>query len=123
MSSWTATALFTLAAGAAAFGVYTLAQWPFGAAEAGSLLFLGTLSGLLLSWQEKGLVTDPRGFMNRFMLGLMVKLLASLFAVAIILFLLPRDKGVRLGLTFAVLYLAYLAFSTIRLSNRSRRMT
>lgn len=121
MQAWKATLLFTLAAGAATYAVYTLAQWPFGVAEAGSLLFLGALSGLLLAWQENALVSDPGGFMNRFMLGLMVKLMGSLFAVAIILYLLPRSKGVLLGLTFAVLYLAFLAFTTVRLSNRSRR--
>lgn len=121
MPVWKATLLFTLAAGGATYAVYALAQWAFGPAEVAALLFIGTLSGLLLAWQEKALVTDPRGFMGRFMVGLMVKLLASLFAVAIILFLLPRRQGVVLGLTFAVLYLAFLAFTTVRLSNRSRR--
>ncbi|MCC6838962.1 MAG: hypothetical protein IT230_02260 [Flavobacteriales bacterium] len=115
-----AVALFTLAAGAATFAVYTLAHWPFGLPELGVLLFLGGVTALLLNWQEGAMAHDPRGFMLRFMTGLVLKLIAGLFAVAALLFLLPRSHGVRLALTFAVLYLGFLAFSTMRLSARSR---
>ena len=115
-----ASALFTLAAAAATAAVYALAHWPFGLPELAVPLFLGTVASILLAWQEGALETDPRGFMHRFMLGLAMKLLASLAAVALILFLLPRRHGVRLALTFAVLYLVFLAFTTVRLSARPR---
>ncbi|MBP8822051.1 MAG: hypothetical protein KBH07_00235 [Flavobacteriales bacterium] len=117
-----AVALFTVAAGGATYAVYALAHWAFGTRELGVLLFLGGLTTLLLSWQERAMAHDPRGFMLRFMTGLVIKLIAGLFAIAAILFLLPRGQGVRLALTFAVLYLAYLAFSTMRLTLRSRNL-
>jgi len=79
------------------------------------LLFLFLLTALLLIRQEGNLSADPRRFTSGFMAGLAIKLLAGAAAVAAILSLLPRDAAVRLTLTFAVLYLAFLAFSTMRL--------
>lgn len=117
-----AVALFTLAMGAAMYAVYKLAKWPLGWPQVGVLLFLGGLTMLLLAWQERAMARDPRGFMLRFMTGLVIKLIAGLFAVAAILFLLPRTEGVRLALTFSLLYLAFLAFSTMRLTLRSRNL-
>lgn len=122
LRSFSAVTLFTLAMGAATYAVYALAKWPFGMPQLGVLLFLGGLTMLLLSWQERAMAKDPRGFMLRFMTGLVLKLIAGLFAVAAILFLLPRAEGVRLALTFALLYLAFLAFSTMRLTLRSRNL-
>lgn len=112
--------LFTVACGGATYAVYQMLHWPFGAGPWAVILFLGALTAVLLLWQERALVLDPKGFMMRFMAGLVVKLLAGLAAVAAILVLLPRDQGLRLSLTFAALYLAFLAFSTVRLSRLSR---
>lgn len=108
-------ALFTLAAGAATYGTYQLLGWHFGLPVATVLLFLFLLTALLLIRQEGNLSADPRRFTSGFMAGLAIKLLAGAAAVAAILSLLPRDAAVRLTLTFAVLYLAFLAFSTMRL--------
>jgi len=112
--------LFGIAVGAATYAVFRLAHWPFGLSHVAVLFFWTLLSAALQVWQEEGLITDPKGFMLRFMSGLVIKLLVALAAVAAILALLPRERAVPLALLFAVLYLAFLAFSTLRLSSRSR---
>ncbi|MCI1751813.1 MAG: hypothetical protein LKM36_02795 [Flavobacteriales bacterium] len=119
-NSVVAVAAFTLAVGAALYAVCMLVHWPFGAAQVAMLAFLAALTAVLHLWQENGLIEDPKGFMFRFMLGLIIKLGSSLVAIAAILLLLPRERALPLALTFAVLYLAFLAFSTVRLSARSR---
>lgn len=114
--------LFTLAIGAATYAICLLAHWPFGLPQLAILAFLAILTASLHLWQENAMLTDPKGFMFRFMIGLMLKLVSALVAVAAILMLLPRAKAVPLALTFALLYLAFLAFSTVRLSARSRNL-
>lgn len=115
-----AVSAFTLAVGAALYAVSVLAHWSFGMPQLAMLGFLAALTAVLHLWQENGLVEDPRGFMFRFMFGLMIKFAMALVVIAAILLLLPRTRAVPLALTFAALYLAYLAFSTVRLSTRSR---
>ena len=114
--------LFTVAMGAATYAISLLAHWPFGLPQLAMLAFLAVLTALLHLWQENAMVTDPKGFMFRFMIGLVLKLVSALVAVVAILMLLPRGKAVPLALTFALLYLAFLAFSTVRLSTRSRNL-
>lgn len=114
--------LFTTAVGAATYAISLLAHWPFGMPQLAMLAFLAALTAVLHLWQESAMVTDPKGFMIRFMIGLVLKLVSALVAVVAILMLLPRSKAVPLALTFAVLYLAFLAFSTVRLSARSRNL-
>lgn len=114
--------LFTLATGAATYAVCLLAHWPFGLPQLAMLGFLAVLTGALHIWQESAMLTDPKGFMFRFMIGLVLKLGSALVAVVAILMLLPRARAVPLALTFALLYLAFLAFSTVRLSARSRSL-
>jgi len=120
LGSLTAVTLFSVALGAAMFAVYRLAHWSFGLPQLAVLVFLALLTATLLVWQESGLASDPKGFMFRFMVSLVVKLLVALFATAALLLLLPRERSVPLALTFASLYLAFLVFSTLRLSVRSR---
>ena len=120
LSSLTAVVLFGIAVGAATYALFRLAHWPFGLAHLAILAFWTMLSAALQIWQEGGLVDDPKGFMFRFMIGLVLKLLVALAAVAAILVLLPRERSVPLALMFAALYMAFLAFSTVRLSSRSR---
>ena len=115
-----ALAVFSLAVGAATYAVFQLAHWPFGRAQMAMLVFLAVLTGVLHLWQEQGLAKDPRGFMFRFMIGLVLKLAVALAVVAGMLILLPRSRAVPLALTFALLYLCFLVFSTVRLSSRSR---
>lgn len=117
-----AVVVFSLAAGAGTYGVYMLAGWPFGLPQLALLGFLAVLTGGLVMWQENGLAKDPKGFLFRFMIGLVIKLIAALAVVAGILLLLPRARALPLALTFAVLYLLFLVFSTVRLSNRSRNL-
>ena len=115
-----AVVLFGIAIGAASYALFRLAHFPFGLPHLAILAFWTTLSAAMQIWQEAGLIGDPKGFMFRFMVGLVVKLLVALSAVAAILALRPRDEAVPLALLFTGLYLAFLAFSTIRLSSRSR---
>ena len=56
-------------------------------------------------------------FIRRFMAGLVIKLMGSLVLLAVLLKCAPETVDKPLTVVFAVLYLAYLAFSTVRLSN------
>ncbi|MBS1570215.1 MAG: hypothetical protein JST45_12375 [Bacteroidetes bacterium] len=120
--SLTALAIYTVAIGALAFGACQLAGWPFGKAQLAILVFLALLTGMLMLWQEKAMDKDPKGFMFRYMLGLVLKLFTALVAVVAILMLLPRPQALPLTLTLAIFYLAFLVFSTVRLSARSRHL-
>jgi hypothetical protein len=112
--------VFSLAVAAGTYGVYLLAHWPFGVEQLAMIGFLAIVTGVLYIWQEQALAKDPKGFLFRFMIGLVLKLVAALVVVAGLLLLLPRARAVPLSLTFAVLYLLFLVFSTVRLSTRSR---
>lgn len=112
--------LFGAACGAALFALLAALRippsWHYGAAVA----YLTAITLVLHVWQERALEHDPKGFVNRFMLGLVGKMLLSLLLIVIVLFTLPRGTALPLALAFAVLYLAFLAFSATRLSMRSR---
>ena len=56
------------------------------------------------------------------MTGLVLKMLVSLFLLLGIVFLVPRDLALPLALSFALLYLAFLGFSTARLVGMSRHL-
>ncbi len=120
LRSLAATVVFSIAVGAFAMGIFQLAHWPYGLEQLAMLAFLAILTGALLAWQENGLIRDPKGFMARFMIGLMLKLLVAVAVVAGLLLLLPRAKAISLALTFTVFYLLFLIFTTVRLSIRSR---
>lgn len=113
--------LFTVVCGACTALVVRLAglslHWGYGAV----LIYLGGVTLLLHLWQERAMVNDPKGFVRRFMAGLMLKMFVSIVAVAVILLTLPRAQAVPLALAFALLYLAFLGFSTGRLVHLSRR--
>lgn len=112
--------LFGIAVGAVTYAVFHLAHWPFGLSHVGVLCFWTLLSAALQVWQEEGLIRDPKGFIVRFMLGLVIKLLVAIGAIAVLLFLLPRHQALPMALLCIGLYLSFLAFSTIRLSARAR---
>ena len=84
-----------------------------------SLGFFTLITLVLHQWQEQAYENDPKGFVRRFMLGLMIKLFLSLTVVVAMLMLLKSDK-VSVVLVFAFLYLAFLAFSTVRLVSLSK---
>jgi hypothetical protein len=114
--------LFTaVCATATWFGLHLLGL-PFHWAYA---LVIGYLAGFTLFlhiWQEGAMHTDPKGFVRRFMTGLVMKMLISLFLLLAIVFLVPRELALPLALTFALLYLAFLGFSTARLVGFSRNL-
>ncbi|HEX2617382.1 MAG TPA: hypothetical protein VHL57_07550 [Flavobacteriales bacterium] len=112
--------LFAAVCAAATFGALTALHLPFTWHYAAVIIYLAGITLVLHLWQEGALITDPKGFVNRFMLGLVLKMLLSLVLIVAVLFLLPREIALPLALTFAVLYLAFLAFSTLRLMARSR---
>ena len=69
------------------------------------------------------MATDPKGFMRRFMGSLALKMLLSLGLLTVLLLRAPKEKLLVSGVAFAVLYLAYLAFSTVRLSALARKLS
>lgn len=68
------------------------------------------------------MATDPKGFVRRFMGGLMLKMLLSLGVLVVLLLRAPKETLMISGIAFAVLYLAFLSFSTVRLSSLSRKL-
>ncbi len=97
-------------------------QQPFGAPHAIMLLWFATITTALHLWQERAMADDPKGFVRRFMSGLMLKMLLSLGVLTVLLIRAPKEAVLPNGIAFAVLYLAFLAFSTVRLSGLSRKL-
>ncbi len=87
---------------------------------AGVVIYFAAITALLHAWQEHSFVTDPKGFVRRFMAGLMLKMFLSVVVLVILLFTIPKGISIPLALSFAVLYLAFLVFSTLRLMRLSR---
>ncbi|MDX9750789.1 MAG: hypothetical protein RBT71_06880 [Flavobacteriales bacterium] len=113
--------LFSLACAALTALVLHLSGIPFRAVHAGAIAYLALVTLALHAWQEGALVSDPKGFVPRFMTGLVLKMLASILVLVVIVVVLPKEEAIPLALAFAVLYLAFLAFSTVRLSGLVRR--
>ena len=114
-----AVAAFTSVVAVATYGVLALLglrlSWSYGAL----LVLLGVATWVLHAWQEGQLLTDPKGFVRRFMLGLVLKMMMALLLIVLVVMVLPRALALPLALAFAIQYLAFLAFSTIRLMGRS----
>lgn len=87
---------------------------------AGAIVYFAGITAVLHAWQEHAFVTDPKGFVRRFMAGLMLKMFLSVVVLVVLLFTVPKSLSIPLALSFAVLYLAFLAFSTLRLMKVSR---
>lgn len=85
-------------------------SWPF----ISMIAYFTLLSLLLHLWQERMVHRDPRLFIRRFMGGLVLKLLLSLVVVVVLVKTSSVEK-VPVITAFALLYLAYLGFSTARL--------
>jgi hypothetical protein len=113
--------IFTLACAAALVAILYFAHVPL---VSGHLLMLGyfaTLTAVLHTWQERALITDPKGFVNRFMGGLVIKMLLTLMVLLLGVVLLPKPNILHLALPFIGLYLAYMVFSTARLTGQLRK--
>ena len=114
--------LFAAVCAAATWFGLRLLGLPFHWAYAAVITYLAGLTLVLHIWQERSMHTDPKGFVRRFMTGLVLKMLVSLFLLLGLVFLVPRDLALPLALSFALLYLAFLGFSTARLVGMSRHL-
>lgn len=83
--------------------------------------FFAAVTWVLVSWQERNMHTDPKGFVRRFMLGLTLKMLGCLIVMTLLAFFAPPGLAVPWILCFALLYLAFLAYSVARLMKRSKQ--
>jgi hypothetical protein len=83
------------------------------------LVFFPAITFALLSWQERS-TAQTNIFIRRFMGGLVMKLMGSLIVFAFLLKAAPPEVDRPLTVAFAGLYLIYLAYSTVRLSNIMR---
>ena len=92
-------------------------HWAYGAV----LGYLTLVTLLIHVWQERGDPADPKGQVRRYMTGLVVKMLLSLFLLLFVVVLSPKPLALPLALAFALLYLAFLGFSTARAANLLRR--
>lgn len=95
---------------------------PFGPEHAIMLAWFALVTTALHLWQEHAMASDPKGFVRRFMGGLMLKMLLSLGVLVVLLLRAPKETLMVSGIVFAALYLAFLAFSTMRLSGLSRKL-
>ncbi|MEO8591577.1 MAG: hypothetical protein ABI432_19505 [Flavobacteriales bacterium] len=91
-------------------------SWPFAVV----LVWFALISLVLLSWQERAWGADVQPFVRRFMAGLVIKLLASLALLFILVKTVPKPVAAPLVASFALLYLAFLGFSTAWLIGRMR---
>lgn len=90
--------------------------WPYAVV----LCWFTLVSLLLLTWQERALGPDVQPFIRRFMGGMVLKLLVSLVLLIILVKVVQGVDAKPLSSTFALLYFAFLTFSTIRLAGRLR---
>ncbi len=105
------------------FGLLKLVKAPVTAHYAIIFLYFVSITFFLHHWQEKSLITDPKGFVRRFMTGLVLKMFASVAVLVVLMLTLPKDIMIPFTLSFALAYLAYLTFSTNRLVRLSKGPT
>jgi hypothetical protein len=113
--------LFTLACAGAVHGVHWASGKAMGQATWGVISYFMLLTLLLHAWQEPALEEDPKGFVRRYLAGLSIKMLLSFMVLVLLLLLLPKQDLLPLALSFILLYLAYLAFSTGRMAMLMRK--
>lgn len=113
-------AVFTLGCAAALYAVLRAVHAPVTAHYLIAILYFPGITAFLHGWQEASFATDPKGFVRRFMLGLVLKMFISIAVLVIGMLVVPPDVLVPFTLAFAVFYLAYLVFSTTRLLRLSR---
>ncbi len=80
-----AVAAFSALVAAATYGVLALLGLHLSWAYAALIALLGVATWLLHAWQEGQLLTDPKGFVRRFMLGLVLKMMMALLLIVLIL--------------------------------------
>lgn len=114
-------ALFTAVCAVLLVAVLYLAEVPLGRGHVGMLLYFGLLTAALHYWQESTIQSDPKKSVNRFMTGMMIKMMATLMVLLITVILLPKERVLTIALPFIALYLAFLAFSTARLTTQLQK--
>ncbi len=115
--------LFTLACSLVVWLAFWFTGNTMGQAVWGMISYFMLFSMALHAWQEHALRTDPKGFTTRYLAGLSIKMLVSLMVLVILLLLLPQGSKLPVVLTFILLYLAYLGFSTARMTMLLRRIS
>jgi len=113
--------LFTLVCAFATWLVYRYNGLRMGQAAWGMISYYMVLTVLLHAWQEGNRGISPQVLVRRYMAGLAIKMFLSLMVLVLLLFLLPREAVLHVVLTFILLYLAYLGFSTARMTMVLRR--
>lgn len=114
--------LFTGAVAFLCLLVFYGMQQAIGPAHALLLGWFALITMVLHLWQEPAMRRDPKGFARRFMAGLSAKMLLSLLVALLLLLREPKEARLALGILFAGLYLAYLAFSAVRLTSQARKL-
>jgi hypothetical protein len=113
--------LFTLVCALATWLVLRMLGLPMLQAHWGILSYFLVITSILHGWQEASITTDPKGFVRRFMAGLSIKMFLSFFVLLAIMLAISNDSLLSVSLTFILLYLAFLGFSTARLTFVLRR--
>ncbi len=114
-------ALFTAVCAVLLVAVLYLAEVPLGRGHVAMLLYFGLLTAALHYWQESTIQSDPKKSVNRFMTGMMIKMMATLMVLLFTVILLPKERVLPIALPFIALYLAFLAFSTARLTTQLQK--
>ncbi len=113
--------LFAAVCAAVMFLTLRFAELPASGLFWGMLAWFTVLTLVLHAWQEGGQGVDPKIFVRRFMAGLVIKMMLSLVALVLLLVVLPKERLVPAAITFVLLYLAFLGFSTARSVGLMRR--
>jgi hypothetical protein len=113
-------AIFTVCCSVFLGVILALTGSPLTIHYAAVILYFALITFGLHAWQEHAFATDPKGFVRRFMAALMGKMFLSVVVLVLLLFTVPREIVIPLSLSFAVLYLAFLVFSTMRLMKLSK---
>ena len=88
----------------------------------GIISYFMLLTTFLHAWQERASEHDPKGFIRRYLAGLSIKMLLSLFILIALLLSIAKEDRLVIALIFILLYLAYLGFSTARMALLIRKL-
>ncbi len=112
--------IFTVCCAVVLGAILALARSPLTIHYLAVILYFALITFGLHAWQEHAFAVDPKGFVRRFMAALMGKMFLSVVVLVLLLFTVPHGIVIPLSLSFAVLYLAFLIFSTARLMKISK---
>lgn len=90
-------------------------QVPFGLQHIAALGYFLVLGIALQAWQGSAFAADPKLSVQRFMTGMVLKMLLTLLVLLVAIVTLPKTSILAFVLPFIGLYLAHLAFSTGRM--------